>query len=48
LTGANLTGANLTEADFTDALWCDGVCKCAIPSIGTCVGCPSVDICTGP
>ena len=48
LTGADLRSADLTGASLDFALWCGGVCRCATPSIGTCVGCPSVgDVCTG-
>lgn len=44
---AFLTGANLVEANLSGATWCNQ-CVCAAESIGQCVGCPSVDICTGP
>jgi hypothetical protein len=39
--------AALTSANLNGAVWCDR-CICADPSIGTCIGCASVDICTGP
>ena len=47
LADADLTGANLTRAVLDFAYWCDG-CRCALNSIGTCVGCPPVEeVCTG-
>ncbi len=47
LRGANLIGAYLSGADLSSVTWCNS-CKCADPSIGTCVGCPSVgEVCTG-
>jgi len=43
----DLTQANLTQADLSGATWCDG-CICAQKvSIGTCVGCASIDTCKG-
>jgi len=51
LSDANLIGANLSLANLIGATWCDGSCICAFTGRsdrGTCVGCPSVDICTGP
>ncbi len=47
LRGAHLIGANLSGANLGGAFWCDGVCRCADLSIGTCVGCPPRDTCTG-
>jgi hypothetical protein len=48
LDSADLDSADLTGASLDFALWCGGMCRCATPSIGTCVGCPSVgDVCTG-
>jgi hypothetical protein len=44
---AALTSANLNGADLSGAVRCDE-CICPDPSIGTCNGCASVDICTGP
>lgn len=57
LTGANLLGADLIDVNLTDvtlgsttfdnARWCDGSCTCGANSIDACVGCASIDICTG-
>ncbi|TFG74001.1 MAG: hypothetical protein E4H21_11545 [Thermodesulfobacteriales bacterium] len=44
---ANLPKADLNGANLDGATWCNQ-CVCAAESIGQCVGCPSVDICTGP
>jgi uncharacterized protein YjbI with pentapeptide repeats len=58
LTDADLRFANLTKADLRDAIlmntdfnfatWCGGICRCLQDSIDTCIGCESIDICTGP
>lgn len=47
LIGANLTGVTLGSTVFDNARWCDGSCTCGAESIDACVGCGSIDICTG-
>ena len=47
LIGANLTGVTLGSTVFDNARWCDGSCTCGANSIDACVGCGSIDICTG-
>ena len=47
LTGVILKEANLDEANLSEATWCDGNFICGTSSIGTFVGCASIDNCTG-
>ena len=39
-TGVDLTVANLFQANLSNAIWTDGICRCALNSLNSCVGCP--------